>query len=89
MPHRTIAGFYKRAAGEYKNILIFSFDRFSTRNKQGEMPLSPRSVPFSESLCQPCVSLLMADCVRHNRSFPPTWAQISVISLRKQRHGNT
>jgi hypothetical protein len=80
MAHCSIAGFYKLAVREYKNILIFSLVGSETRKNQGAMAVFHCFDPIPQAVCQPCVSLLMADCVRHNRSFPPLWAQISVFS---------
>jgi hypothetical protein len=85
----NIIGLYKRIDQEYKNILILTFNRFATRSNQGDRPAEQPFSRISRRTGDASASLLMPDCLRHNRSFPPAWAQISVFSLRKQRHGNT
>jgi len=48
--HCSIAGFYKRAIQEYKNILILTFNRFVTRKNQGDKPITPPFARFSGRL---------------------------------------
>lgn len=69
-----MAGFYKYAVREYKNILILPVDRFETRKKQGDKPVLARSNRIPHDTSRPGVSLLRADCLRDNRSFLPDWA---------------
>jgi hypothetical protein len=82
---RTNAGFHKHGPQQYKNILIYCGNHPDPRAMQGPGLYLRASAPDSQSV----VGLPMAYAVRHNRSFPPQWAKISVFSSRNQRHGNT
>jgi hypothetical protein len=50
---RVIAGFYKRPVNEYKNILIYPFDRRSPPKKQGDKPVPACFNPVQKGACQP------------------------------------